>query len=601
MKIKSAILIISLISPFHQSIARAYKGAELRSRESFLYGRFEVRYKSSAGSGQTSTFFLYNDNYPNTPWNEIDIEILGRYTDDVQFNPITPGRINHVSHQFVDFNPATDFHAYTVEWTPTYVAWFIDGIERHRQTGEHIEALNVSQKIMMNIWNPAYTDWVGECSDKMLPFFAYYDYVSYAAYTPGAGDVGTDHNFTLQWKDDFDMWDTSRWQKATHTFDGNNCDFIPENCVFHDGMMILCLTSETEIGYVDEQAPWVMWARLQDDQVVVHFSEQLNRSTAENAANYRISGISIESAVLQADLQTVILITSGMGTAVPSSVVVIGVEDDAPGSNRLIGQSAKIITNAPLTFPVKINTGGPEHEAYLSDQPWTSDVMYGFSEGQTAVYPTGLEITGTDNDRVYQSDRYGLTKYNVCVPNGWYTVTLHMSEKYFNDAGKRVFDVYVEGQLIANRVDVIAEVGKNAAYDVVANNVNVTDHMLDVHFCSVMDQPLLNGIIVEPVETRLNQFEHNVPATFYLSQNFPNPFNATTRIDYGLAAASNVDLTIFDITGKKIQTLINQPQVAGQHRILWDAHVPSGVYLFKLDASTNQLTFSEIKRMVLLK
>ena len=184
---------ITAFIPIHQSIAKAYKGAELRTIESFLYGRFEVRYKASPGSGQTSTFFLYNDDYPNTPWNEIDIEILGRYEDDVQFNPITPDRINHVSHQFVEFNPATDFHTYAIEWTPDYIAWFIDGAERHRQSGEHIEALNVSQKIMMNIWHPTYHDWVGEWSDKNLPFFAYYDFVSYASYTPGSGNAGTDH------------------------------------------------------------------------------------------------------------------------------------------------------------------------------------------------------------------------------------------------------------------------------------------------------------------------------------------------------------------------------------------------------------------------
>ena len=139
-----------------QGYEKKYKGAELRTKDSFLYGRFEVRYKASAGDGHTSTFFTYNDVDPNQNWNEIDIEILGRYADDVQFNTITPGRRNHVHHQFVPFSPYQDFHTFAIEWTPDYVAWCIDGEQVYKQTGEHIATLVKPQKIMMNIWNPEF-------------------------------------------------------------------------------------------------------------------------------------------------------------------------------------------------------------------------------------------------------------------------------------------------------------------------------------------------------------------------------------------------------------------------------------------------------------
>lgn len=137
--------------------------------------------------------------------------------------------MNHVHHQWVNFNPALDFHIYAIEWTPEYVAWFIEGDEVYRQTGERVSTLDKPQKIMMNIWNPAYKGWVGSWDNRILPLFAYYDWVSYSSYTPGSGNTGTVNNFSLQWKDDFDIWNQSRWQKATHTFEGNNCDFIPEN------------------------------------------------------------------------------------------------------------------------------------------------------------------------------------------------------------------------------------------------------------------------------------------------------------------------------------------------------------------------------------
>ncbi len=52
---------------------------------------------------------------------------------------------------------------------------------------------------MMNIWNPVYTNWVGNFNSLTLPCASIYDYVKYSSYTPGAGNYGTDNNFTLEW------------------------------------------------------------------------------------------------------------------------------------------------------------------------------------------------------------------------------------------------------------------------------------------------------------------------------------------------------------------------------------------------------------------
>ena len=79
---------------------------------------------------------------------------------------------------------------------------------------------------MMNIWPPDWVPWVGTLNENCLPLFAYYEYASYASYTPGTGDCGTDNNFTLQWKDEFESWDQTRWEKGTHTWGGNNSDLL---------------------------------------------------------------------------------------------------------------------------------------------------------------------------------------------------------------------------------------------------------------------------------------------------------------------------------------------------------------------------------------
>lgn len=94
-----------------------------------------------------SSFFTYYDGGGGVGnWNEIDVEIMGRYFDNAQFNTITPNQTNYVSHKPMLTSPHLDYHTYAFEWTPDYVAWFIDGVEVVRQTGAHIQTLTRAQK-----------------------------------------------------------------------------------------------------------------------------------------------------------------------------------------------------------------------------------------------------------------------------------------------------------------------------------------------------------------------------------------------------------------------------------------------------------------------
>ncbi len=92
--------------------------------------------------------------------------------------------------------------------------------------------------------------------------------------------------------------------------------------------------------------------------------------------------------------------------------------------------------------------------------------------------------------------------------------------------------------------------------------------------------------------------ETNLPTSFALNQNYPNPFNATTTISFNLNVASNVTIDIYDITGAKVTTLMNEDLAAGEHHVNWDASdVASGVYYYKLTADG----ISETKQAVLIK
>lgn len=154
---KNNFIILVLLALSGAISAENWHGAELRSVDSFLYGRFEVRFKPANGDGLVASFFTYNDLNPTTPWNEIDLEILGRYDDVLDFVTITSGQNIHKHNQLVAFDPHVHFHTYVIEWTPDQVTWFVDGIE-FTQDQPHVATLTEPQKIMMNIWLPAFED-----------------------------------------------------------------------------------------------------------------------------------------------------------------------------------------------------------------------------------------------------------------------------------------------------------------------------------------------------------------------------------------------------------------------------------------------------------
>lgn len=96
----------------------------------------------------------------------------------------------------------------------------------------------------------------------------------------------------------------------------------------------------------------------------------------------------------------------------------------------------------------------------------------------------------------------------------------------------------------------------------------------------------------------IQQIGNETPYSYRLMQNYPNPFNPTTNIKYQIIKNSHVKLTVYNVQGKEITTLVNIEQRSGTYLVDWDAsNFPSGVYYYRLKAGD----FSEVKKMVLLK
>jgi len=89
-----------------------------------------------------------------------------------------------------------------------------------------------------------------------------------------------------------------------------------------------------------------------------------------------------------------------------------------------------------------------------------------------------------------------------------------------------------------------------------------------------------------------------LPNAFSLSQNYPNPFNANTQINFTIPTTSDVNLSVYNMLGQKVATLVSEELSAGNHSVTWNAsQVSSGVYFYKLTAGDN----SETHALLLIK
>ena len=105
-----------------------------------------------------------------------------------------------------------------------------------------------------------------------------------------------------------------------------------------------------------------------------------------------------------------------------------------------------------------------------------------------------------------------------------------------------------------------------------------------------------------PTIDAVKEIKNELPLSYKLLQNYPNPFNPTTMINYQLAMTSDVNLSIYNILGQKVATLVNKKQPAGNYSVEWNASgFASGIYIYQLTAKGQQQKAMFTKKLVLLK
>jgi endo-1,3-1,4-beta-glycanase ExoK len=241
-----ALLALSFIEAW-ATPAHAVASAELIRNQAYVFGRFEARVRFAPGDGVVSSFFLWKSGSEATGayWNELDFEKLGADCH-LQTNALYGAPVaDHSQTNSVAGDLCGDYHTYAFEWTPTAIAWLVDGVELRRENDDIASAFaenaTAGMQIHLNIW-PGDASFGGNFDSAILPVRQYVSWVQYSSYADGV--------FTPKWHEDFDAttlpsgWSTGNWSSpkgySTHS---------ASNVTFASSIAALSLTADSSTGF----------------------------------------------------------------------------------------------------------------------------------------------------------------------------------------------------------------------------------------------------------------------------------------------------------------------------------------------------------------
>jgi Cu/Zn superoxide dismutase len=130
--------------------------------------------------------------------------------------------------------------------------------------------------------------------------------------------------------------------------------------------------------------------------------------------------------------------------------------------------------------------------------------------------------------------------------------------------------------------------------EILSNNTYLNVHNATFPGGEIRGQVRIGSIVV----TSVSPVSSSIPAEFNISQNYPNPFNPSTTIRVDVPQASKVNITVFNILGREVATIVNEELKPGEYELKWDAtDVASGTYFYKITAGK----FVQTRKMILLK
>ena len=299
-----------------------------------------------------------------------------------------------------------------------------------------------------------------------------------------------------------------------------------------------------------------------------------------------------------------------------------GVVNGAILSNDRAGQSSRSYAFDGINDYIDIPYDSSFYPASITAAVWINAeslpdsgfyyVLTTSGDNKTPPYdPFRIKLDSTGHIVVrYEGDQDSLqvnmTSATTLNLNEWYFITTY----YDHVAGQAA--LYINGQLEKSRNRLMNLDTNRIGMRIGAGQNHIRSKKIAEFFHGRIDdirmfsyalsdseiQDLFNEVI-----TSIADVSPLIPDQASLFQNYPNPFNPETVITYQLVTAGKVELSIFDVVGRKVQSLVNTRQFAGNYEIRWNGRdqkgqkATSGIYFYRLNAGTTVLT----RKMILIR
>lgn len=391
--------------------------------------------------------------------------------------------------------------------------------------------------------------------------------------TDGSGNVYVTGNFSSAGDIYVVKYDASGNQIWLQTWNGpaNNADYSRDMVIDLLGnVLILGDTKDPGPLFINNfvtlkynSAGVFQWA-----QTYNRYSEAAISLTIDKANNIIVTGKSSPSSGALDDIATVKYNPSGVqqwaqiynGPA-NNFDYPFGIAADTLGNIVVAGTSQSSPLGTAIT--IKYNSAGT--------QQWIKN----FSYNDSVTHNLSLSIDPAGNIYTIAQARYSnafyliANKYNSSGTQQWQKV---------NSGGSAQNTLFYRKMVSIDNSGSIFTAGSNYVSPTV-------DNLMIIKYC-------------QDIPVGISSINAEIPKSFSLKQNYPNPFNPMTKIKFDLPSSLNTKITVYDILGKEVKTLINGKLNPGAHEVDFDgSNLPSGVYFYKLETES----FTETKKMVLIK
>ena len=621
----------------------SYTSARIKTQNKFSvkYGKIEAKIKLPFGQGLWPAFWLLGDNVNQAGWpecGEIDIMemIGGQGRENTVHGSAHWGGDETRSYQLSSGIFADSYHVFDVTWTPEQITWHVDGIT-YNTLDITPSALSAFQKNFFIVLNLAVGgSWPGNPDNSTIfPQIMQVDYVRVykdTTFFPDVSIISPQNNSSFLSNSNIDLTADASMQSGKIT-----------KVEFYQGAMKIGETyvSPYRMTWNNVLAGnYKITCTAYSNSGLISTSDTLKINVGGNAITSPYGG---EAAIVPGTIEAEDFDLGGEGKAYYDSDI------QNSGGEYRASDGVDIETCSDI--------GGGYDVGWTNNNEW---LAYTIFVKESGTYQIGARVAsnsegGSLHFEIDDTDRTGTMSVTstgglqiwttILSKNFNFTSGIHQLKLFINSAGFNInkIDIYPSdakslinfvypegGELFSpdsiveikwdswkiRNVNIGFSTNEGSFWSQVQNNV---DAKFGVYRWKIPAASSSNCKLIISASDNISVLDTSksfsigsvnyvndylkVPASFLLSQNYPDPFNPSTTIEYGIFEAGHVRLEIFNSLGELINTLTNSFQNPGNYSVNWNGkdsegeEVSSGVYFYSL--STGGLTL--VKKMMLMK